>query len=103
MKRSVLEASATLIGTTIGAGILGIPYVIAQSGFLIGLFYILFLGLVMLTLNLYIGEVVLQGAILKKLTQGDPQKTSYHHFCFKHLWSTNSLLNRRRPNSFRFI
>ena len=34
MKKVILfEAIATLIGTIIGAGILGIPFVFAQAGF----------------------------------------------------------------------
>ena len=32
------EAIATLVGTIIGAGILGIPYVIAKAGFWTGIF-----------------------------------------------------------------
>jgi len=49
-----------ITGMTIGAGILGIPYVVAQVGIWIGLVYILFLGLVMLSLNLMIGEIAVR-------------------------------------------
>lgn len=49
-----------ITGMTIGAGILGIPYVVAQVGILIGLTYILVLGIVMLFLNLIIGEIVIR-------------------------------------------
>ncbi|MBU2634046.1 MAG: hypothetical protein KJ674_02270 [Nanoarchaeota archaeon] len=70
MKREVYEAIATLIGTIIGAGILGIPYVISKSGFLIGLVHIVIIGLIILAVNLFIGEVVLR-------TKGNHQLTGY--------------------------
>jgi len=54
---SVSSAIFMITGMTIGAGVLGLPYVIAQVGLKIGLFYILILGLIMLFLNLMIGEV----------------------------------------------
>lgn len=57
---SVAEAVFMITGMTIGAGVLGIPYVVAQVGLLIGLIYILVLGLVMLALNLLIGEVAVR-------------------------------------------
>lgn len=50
----------TLTGTIIGAGILGLPYVFAQSGYLIGLFWLLFLGTVVLYVFLALGEVALR-------------------------------------------
>lgn len=58
MNRKFLYAIATLIGTIVGAGIFGIPYGVVQSGFWIGLFYILVLGVVSLLLHLLLGEVV---------------------------------------------
>jgi amino acid permease len=42
---------------TIGAGILGLPYAVAQVGVKIGVLYIIILGVVMLFLNLMIGEI----------------------------------------------
>lgn len=51
---------ATLIGTTVGAGILALPYVISRSGFLIGLVEIMVLGLASMLLNLFVGEIVLR-------------------------------------------
>ncbi|MEM4239590.1 MAG: aromatic amino acid transport family protein [Candidatus Woesearchaeota archaeon] len=62
------EATATLIGTIIGAGVLGIPYVMAKAGFLTGLLVLLLLGTVILTINLCIGEVVLRTKGLHQLT-----------------------------------
>ncbi len=55
-----LRAIATLIGCTIGAGILGIPYVVSKSGFTLGLISIIFIGLVVLVINLYMGEITLR-------------------------------------------
>ena len=53
-------ALAVLIGTIVGAGIFGIPYVISKSGVLPGLFYFLFLGLAVLILHLVFGEIILR-------------------------------------------
>jgi len=57
---STWSAVFIIVGTTIGAGILGVPYVIAQVGLKIGLLYILILGIVMLFLNLMIGEIAVR-------------------------------------------
>ncbi len=56
---SLSEAVFLITGLTIGAGVLGLPYVIAQVGIRIGVGYILGLGLIMLLLNRLIGEVAL--------------------------------------------
>lgn len=57
---SVAEAVFMITGMTIGAGILGIPYVVSQVGLWVGLIYILVLGIVMLYLNLMTGEVAVR-------------------------------------------
>lgn len=56
---SVFAAASLLIGSTVGAGIFGLPYVISQSGFAVGVGYLLVIGLVALFVNLAYGEVVL--------------------------------------------
>ncbi len=61
-------ATATMIGTIIGAGVLGIPYVIAKSGFLYGTLLILVIGLAFLFLNLFAGEIVLRTKEQHQLT-----------------------------------
>lgn len=53
-------AVATLVGTIIGAGILGIPYVVAKAGFLYGLILMVVIGIAFLYLNLFLGEIVLR-------------------------------------------
>ncbi|PIT88343.1 MAG: hypothetical protein COU29_00940 [Candidatus Magasanikbacteria bacterium CG10_big_fil_rev_8_21_14_0_10_36_32] len=57
---TVSEAVFMITGMTIGAGILGLPYVVAQVGLIIGLIYILVLGLVVMMLNLIIGEIAVR-------------------------------------------
>lgn len=61
-------AATTLIGTVIGAGILGIPYAIAKIGILPGFILIIALGLLLLLVNLAFGEVVLRTKELHQLT-----------------------------------
>lgn len=58
MNKNFLFASATLIGTIVGAGMFGIPYVVAKSGFLIGAIFLLGLTLVTLLMHLIYGEIV---------------------------------------------
>jgi tyrosine-specific transport protein len=57
---SLFAAIATLTGTIVGAGFLGIPYVVAQSGLLIGMIEILIIGIVLLFVKLYLGEILLR-------------------------------------------
>jgi len=59
-RNKLLVAASTLIGTIIGAGILGIPYVIAKAGFLYGLLLVIFMGIAFIFLNLFTGEIVLR-------------------------------------------
>ncbi len=63
-------ALMVLMGTIIGAGILGIPYVVSQSGFPIGIMHIVFLGALMALIMLYLGEVILR-------TKGNHQLSGY--------------------------
>jgi len=67
-KKHLLESISTLIGFTIGAGILGIPFVVAKAGFLTGILNIIILGILILTLNLYLGEVTLRTKGIHQLT-----------------------------------
>ena len=60
MKKEGLEAVCIIIGTVIGAGVLGIPYVIAKAGFLIGLIQLVIIGLLVLFMNLFL---VLNGSM----------------------------------------
>ncbi len=70
MSRHFYEAVATLVGATIGAGILGIPYVVASAGFWTGMLVIFLVFIAILFTNLYLGEVILR-------TKGKHQLTGY--------------------------
>ncbi|MDO8660312.1 MAG: aromatic amino acid transport family protein [Candidatus Woesearchaeota archaeon] len=61
---------STLVGTTVGAGMLAIPVVVQTAGFWTGLIVILLVGLAVLLMNLMLGEVVLR-------TKGNHQLTGY--------------------------
>ena len=69
MSKTIL-ATLTLIGATIGAGVLGIPYVVLKSGFGFGVLIIIFVALLMLLTNLYLGEIALR-------TKGTHQLSGY--------------------------
>lgn len=53
-------AISVFVGTTVGAGIFGLPYVISKSGIIPGLFYFLILGGAMFLMSLFLGEIVLR-------------------------------------------
>lgn len=58
MGREFFYATAILIGTIVGAGMFGIPYVVAQSGFLVGAIFLFGLAGVTLIIHLIYGEIV---------------------------------------------
>lgn len=58
--RNFFLAVTLLLGTVIGAGIFGIPYVISKSGIVPGFFYLLILGGVVLLIHLLFGEIILR-------------------------------------------
>jgi len=60
MNKKFWAAVFTLAGAKVGAGILALPYVFSQSGFWIGIFWMIFLGMIIMFLNLCFGEVVLR-------------------------------------------
>jgi len=66
--RRFIEAVFTLTGTIIGAGILGLPYVFSQSGFFIGLFWLVVLTGILIYVNLCLGEVSLRTKETHQLT-----------------------------------
>jgi len=70
MNKKFWATAFTLSGAIIGAGILGLPFVFAKSGFLIGIFWLISLGAVMIFLNLALGEITLR-------TKGNHQLTGY--------------------------
>ena len=70
MNKNFVLAAASLIGTIVGAGIFGIPYIMARSGVLTSVFYFVILGVVVLLLHLFLAEVVLR-------TKGKHQLVGY--------------------------
>jgi len=74
LRVSVWQAAALLAGTTIGSGILGVPYAIARSGLLPGLLYLFGLGGAMLLLNMLFATVVEKTKDVKQL----PGYVSYY-------------------------
>ncbi|HLD08827.1 MAG TPA: aromatic amino acid transport family protein, partial [Methylophilaceae bacterium] len=55
-----LEAAATLVGTAIGAGVLGLPYAVSKAGFGIGIAMLLGLGWLNIILQTMFAEVTLR-------------------------------------------
>lgn len=58
------------MGTSVGAGFLGIPYVVSKSGFIPGLIWLILIAGFMLLIKLYLGEISLR-------TKGNHQLTGY--------------------------
>lgn len=56
----LFKALSILLGTIIGAGMFGIPYVVEKSGMILGFFYFLVLGGSALLLHLFLGEAMLR-------------------------------------------
>lgn len=56
----LFEAIATLIGTIIGAGILGVPFVFHLAGFWTGTLILALVGLAMILMKLFLGEAALR-------------------------------------------
>jgi amino acid permease len=58
-KNSILSLFI-LVGTIVGAGLFGFPYVVLKSGVLPAIFYFIILGGLMILLHLFFGEVFLR-------------------------------------------
>jgi len=54
-----LKALAVFLGTVIGVGIFGLPFVAQKAGFFVALFYFLLMALVVILINLLFGEIIL--------------------------------------------
>ncbi|MEK7105517.1 MAG: aromatic amino acid transport family protein [Patescibacteria group bacterium] len=59
-KKRQLRAAVTLIGTVVGVGVFGLPYVFSRAGFAIGFAELIVLGVVMLLLFLMYAEITVQ-------------------------------------------
>ncbi len=58
--KTFIRATSTLVGTIIGVGFFGVPYVIDKAGVFTGIFYFLFLGIIVTLVHLMYGDVVLR-------------------------------------------
>ncbi|OGM99250.1 MAG: hypothetical protein A2915_02720 [Candidatus Yanofskybacteria bacterium RIFCSPLOWO2_01_FULL_41_34] len=58
--RNFLYSVAVLVGTMVGVGVFGIPFVFSKAGFWVGFLFLVFIGFIMLLLDLMYGEVVLR-------------------------------------------
>src|SRR3989344_2755262 len=67
MDKKFWATTLTLSGAIIGAGILVLPYVFSKSGFAVGIFWLVFIGLIMLYINLCLGEISLRTKQLHQL------------------------------------
>lgn len=67
-KAPMFEAVAVMMGTIIGAGIFGIPYVVYQAGFLTGALLMLILTVAVIFIHLFIGEIALSTQKIHQLT-----------------------------------
>lgn len=76
--RQILHATATLVGMIVGVGLFAVPYVSAQAGFAIGVFWILLLGALALMIHLFFGEVV-AGTAGKHRLAGYAERYLGHH------------------------
>ena len=55
-----IRSISVLVGTIVGAGIFGLPYAFAKSGFIVGLIYLLLLIVVFYLISLCYAEVILR-------------------------------------------
>lgn len=70
VKSKLFSAVAVLVGTTVGAGFLGIPYVISKTGAIPGIAILIAIAALMFLVKLYLGEVILR-------TNGNHQLAGY--------------------------
>ncbi len=68
--KKFLTAISILIGTVVGVGFLGMPYVAAKAGYFTTVIYLLVFGSLILLVNLYFGEIILR-------TKGKHQLVGY--------------------------
>ncbi len=66
--KKLYYATATIMGAVIGAGVLGIPFAFAKAGIVYGLINLAVVVLLVLTVNLYLGEVMLRTKGIHQLT-----------------------------------
>ncbi|MDP2648049.1 MAG: aromatic amino acid transport family protein [Candidatus Yanofskybacteria bacterium] len=63
-----LHATAVLVGTMVGVGVFGIPFVFAKAGFFVGLAFLVFTAFVTYLANLLMAEIILRTHAPHQLT-----------------------------------
>ena len=58
--KKFLTAISILVGTVVGVGFLGMPYVASKAGFFVTAGYLVVFGALILLVNLYFGEIILR-------------------------------------------
>lgn len=66
--RNFIYALATLVGTIVGGGIFGLPYVFSRAGFFTGLIFLIVFAFVVMLVHLIFGEVILRTKEKYRLT-----------------------------------
>lgn len=66
----LFQSISTMVGTIVGAGILGVPYVFAKAGFITGTLILIIITFAMISMKLLFGEITLR-------TYGKHQLTGY--------------------------
>jgi tyrosine-specific transport protein len=84
-KSTFLRSVGMMIGAIIGVGVFGLPYAFAQSGFVLGLLELFFLGAILVILQLMLGEVVVQ-------TPGRHRLVSYIQMYLGERWKWVTLI-----------
>lgn len=74
-----------MIGSIVGVGVFGLPYAFAQSGFSVGLAVLLFMAVLLTTLQLMYAEVVIQ-------TPGKHRLVGFVRMYMGHRWSGLALV-----------
>lgn len=60
MDKDYLIGISLVLGTIIGAGVFGLPYVISKAGWLVGVLFLIIIGVINMLISLYAGEAGLR-------------------------------------------
>lgn len=67
MRRNLIYAISVLVGTVVGVGIFGLPYIASKTGFFIMIFYLVFLGIIVAFVNFAYAEIICSSKGEKRL------------------------------------
>ena len=81
-----IKALSVFVGTIIGVGIFGLPYVASKSGFFVLAFYFLVIGVIGIVIHLILGDIII----------GTKEKHRFPGYVYKYLgkmWGRISLIS----------